>query len=114
MLVLVDLFVFKVVVAPELGVASSRRVGGFQQIVTKVTIAGLDHSGMLCLEITGLVLSPHQTGILGNRGLGVKTVDAADLSNNTGRVYLADAGNGCKGIGDDLKLLLNGLIQKIE
>ena len=34
MLELIDLFEFKVIVAPELGVASSRGVGGFQQVVT--------------------------------------------------------------------------------
>ena len=33
MLVLVDLLELEVVVAPELGVASSHGVGGFQQIV---------------------------------------------------------------------------------
>ena len=32
-LVLVDLFEFEVIVSPELGVASSHRVGGFQQVV---------------------------------------------------------------------------------
>ena len=38
MLVLVDLFEFKVIVTPELGVASSHRVGGFQQVVTEIEI----------------------------------------------------------------------------
>ena len=42
MLVLVCLFVLEVVITPELGVASSHGVGGFQQVVAKETIAGLD------------------------------------------------------------------------
>ena len=40
MLELVDLFVFEVIVAPKLGVASSHRVGGFQQIVAEIAVAG--------------------------------------------------------------------------
>ena len=39
MLVLVDLFEFEVIVAPELGAASSHRVSGFQQITTEVSVA---------------------------------------------------------------------------
>ena len=61
MLELVDLFVLEVVVAPKLGVASSHRVGGFQQIVTEIAVAGLDEPGMLCLEVAGLVLCPDKT-----------------------------------------------------
>ena len=38
MLVLVDLMEFEVVVAPELGAASSHRVGGFQQIVAEIAV----------------------------------------------------------------------------
>ncbi len=56
MLVLVDLFKFEVVVAPELGVASSHRVGGFQQIVAEIAVAGFNHSGMLRFKFTGLIL----------------------------------------------------------
>lgn len=40
MLELVDLFEFEVIVAPELGVASSHGVGGFQQIGS-VHISGI-------------------------------------------------------------------------
>ena len=39
MLVLVDLFEFKVIVTPELGVASSHRVGSFQQVVAEIAVA---------------------------------------------------------------------------
>ena len=37
-LVLVDLFEFEVIVTPELGVASSHGVGGFQQVVAEIAV----------------------------------------------------------------------------
>ena len=102
MLELVELFVLEVVVAPKLGVASSHRVGGFQQIVAEIAVAGLDEPGMLRLKVAGLVLRPDEAGILGNGGFGLKPVDIADLGDNTGRVDLADTGNGSKRVRDDL------------
>ncbi len=94
MLVLVDLFEFEVIVAPELGVASSHRVGGFQQIVTEIAVAGFDHLGMLGFKITGLILVPDKAGKFSNRGLRGKTVDIADFSDDTGGVDFANAGDG--------------------
>ena len=46
MLVLVDLFEFEVIVAPKLGVASSHGVGGLQQVVAEIAVAGLNHLRM--------------------------------------------------------------------
>ena len=111
MLVLVDLFEFEVVVAPELGVASSHRVGGFQQVVAEIAVAGFNHLGVLGLKVAGLVLVPDKTGELGDRGLRIEAVNVADLSNDTGGVDLANAGDGGQGIGDDLKPMSNGLVQ---
>ena len=91
MLVLVDLFEFKVIVAPELGVASSHRVGGFQQVVTEIAVAGFNHLGVLGLKVAGLVLVPDKTSELGDRGLRIETVDIANLSDDTGGVNLANA-----------------------
>ena len=88
MLVLVDLLKLEVVVAPELGVASSHRVGSFQQIVTKETATGLDESGVLGLKLAGLVLLPDKAGELGHRRLGLKTVDVADLGDDASGVDL--------------------------
>ena len=90
MLELIDLMELEVIVAPELGVASSHGVGGFQQVVSKVAVAGLNQSGVLCLKITGLVLCPDKASIFGNRGLRFKASDIADLSDDTGRVYQTD------------------------
>ena len=114
MLVLVDLFILKVIVAAELGVASSHGVGGFQQIVAEETIAGLDELGILGLEVAGLMLCPDEAGKLGHGGLGLETVDIAYFSDDTGRVNLADARDGCKGVMNDLKLLLNGFVQNLD
>ena len=93
-LVLVDLFEFEVVVAPELGVASSHRVGGFQQVVAEIAVAGFNHLGVFGFKFTGLVFVPDKTGKLGDRGLGIETVDISNFSNDTGRVNLANARDG--------------------
>ena len=114
MLELVDLFEFEVIVASELGVASSHRVGGFQQVVTEIAVAGFNHPGVLSLEFTGLVFVPDEAGKFGDRGLRIEAVDIADFSNDTGGVYLANAGNGGQGIRDDLKLVFNGLVQNLD
>ena len=114
MLELIDLLELEVIVAPELGVASSHGVGGFQQVVTEVTVAGFDELGVLGFEVAGLVLRPDKTGVFGNGRLGIKAVNVADLGDDTGRVDLADAGNGGQRVGDDLELLLNGLVQHFD
>ena len=110
MLVLVDLFEFEVIVAPELGVASSHRVGGFQQVIAEVAVAGFNHPGVFGFKFTGLVLCPDKAGKLSNGGLRIKAVDIADLSDDTGGENLANAGDGRQGIWDNLKLVFNGLI----
>ena len=114
MLVFVNLFVLEVIVAPELGVASSHGVGGFQQIVAKETVARFDKSCVLGLKIAGLVLRPDEAGELGNGGLGLETVDVADFGDDAGGIDLADAGDGYKRVGNDFKLLLNSLVQDFD
>ena len=114
MLVLVDLFKFEVIVAPKLGVASSHGVGGLQQVVAEIAVAGFDHFGMLGFKVTGLVPVPDKTGKFGNRGLRVKTMDIADFSDDTSGVDLANAGDGGQCIRDDFKLLLNGFVQNLD
>ena len=96
MLIFIDLFVLEVIVAPELGVASSHRIGGFQQVVAEETVAGLDEPGILGLEVAGLVLFPDEASELGYGSLGLETVNVTDFGNDTGRVYLADTRDGCK------------------
>ena len=114
MLVLVDLFEFEVVVAPELGVASSHGVGGFQQVVAEIAVAGFNHLRMLRFKVAGLVPVPDKACIFGNRGLGVEAMDIPDFGDDTGRVDLPNAGNRGQGIGDDFKLLFNGLVQNFD
>ena len=64
MLVLVDLFEFEVIVTPELGVASSHGVGGFQQVVAEIAVAGFNHSGVFGLEVARLAPVPDKAGYL--------------------------------------------------
>ena len=109
MLVLVDLFEFEVIVTPELGVASSHGVGGFQQVVAEIAVAGFNHSGVFGLEVARLAPVPDKAGVFGNRGLGIKTVDITNLSNDTGGVDLANAWDGCQRVSNDLKLVFNAL-----
>ena len=94
MLVLVDLFEFEVIVAPELGVASSHGVGGFQQVVAEVAVARFDHLRMFGFKITGLISVPDKTGKFSNRGLRIKPMDIANFSDDTGGVDFANAGDG--------------------
>src|SRR5699024_12634147 len=94
MLILVDLLILEVIVAPELGIASSHRVGGFQQVVAEIAVAGLDHPGVFSLNFTGLVLCPDKAGELGNRGLGAETVEGGDFCDDLGGVALAMHGDG--------------------
>ena len=114
MLVLVDLMVFAVVVAPELGVASSHGVGGFLQVVAEIAVAGFNHTEVLCLEFTGLVFVLDKAGKLGTRGLVIEAVDIANLSNDAGRVNLAYPGNRRQCVWDNFKLLFNGLIRYLR
>ena len=114
MLILVDLFKFEVIVAPELGVASSHRVGGFQQVVTKITVSGFNHPGMLRFKVTGLVPVPNKASVFGNRGLGFKAVNITNFSDNTSGVNLSNTGDGCQSVRNDFKLLLNGLLQNLD
>ncbi len=58
MLELVDPLELEVVAVPELGVASSHGVGGFQQVVTEIAVAGFNEFGVLRFKIAGLVLGP--------------------------------------------------------
>ena len=69
---------------------------------------------MLRLKVAGLVPVPDKASVFGDRGLGFKAVNIANFSNDTSGVDLANAGNGCQGIGDNLELLLNGLVQNLD
>ena len=114
MLELIDLMELEVIVAPELGVASSHGVGGFQQVVAKVAIAGLNHSCILSLKVARLVLCPDKSRVLGNSSLGFKAADVANLSDDTGRVHRTDTWDRGQGVGDDFELLFNSFLQHLD
>lgn len=50
----------------------------------EIAVAGFDHSGVFGLEVARPVLVPDKTGIFGDRGLRIKTVNIADFSDDTG------------------------------
>ena len=75
MLVLVDPFEFKVVVAPGLGVAPSHRISGFQQAVAVVAVFGFNLFGIV----------PDEVGKLGNRVSRIKMADISDCNDDAGR-----------------------------
>ena len=110
MLVLIDLFELEVIVAPKLSVASSHRVGGFQQIAAEETIAGLNKLRVLCLEVARLVPGPDETSELGHGRLGLNPMDVAALGDDTDRIDLTNARNGCKRIGVYFELMPNSLV----
>ena len=91
MLVLVHLFVFEGVVAPELGVASSHRIGGFQQVIAEETVTGFDELPILGFKFPGLMLGPDKAGELGHGCLGLKAVYVANLGDDTSGINFADS-----------------------
>ena len=94
MLVLVNLFVFEVVEALVLRVATHEREGGFTQVVFQEAVAGLDEAGILGFKHTGFVFVPNETGIFGKSGLSLKAVDVADFGDDTGGEDGADTRDG--------------------
>lgn len=65
MLVLHDFFVFLRVVLAEFRIAISYRVGSFNQVIAKESVAGTDTFGIFGFKGAGLVLAPRETCILG-------------------------------------------------
>src|SRR5690606_36514133 len=104
------------VILAEFRFAVFHRVGSFNQVVAKESVAGTNAFGVFGLKRTGLVPAPCQTGILGQGGLVVKTFDVANLSENAGRVNLVDAGDGAKAPGavHAVQDPLDGFVQLLE
>jgi len=69
---------------------------------------------MCGFKFPGLVLGPNKAGELGHRCLGLKTVDIADLGDDTGGVDLANAGDRGQGVGNDSKYLFNLFIKNLD
>ena len=93
MLASIDLFVLEVIVTLELRVASSHRVGGFQQIVTKISVTRFDQVCRFGLIIARLVLRPNESGIFGKRGVRIETANISDFRNDTGRIDFSNSRN---------------------
>lgn len=50
MLVLVNLFEFKIVITPELRAATHKRIGSFTQVVSEITVTGVNKMRILCFK----------------------------------------------------------------
>ena len=58
-------------------------IGGFNQVVAKVAIAGLDQMGLIRIEIAGLMTGPGEAGVLGQSSLILEAGDIADFGEDT-------------------------------
>ena len=67
----------------------------------KIMAARFNYPGMFCLKVAGLVLVPNKIGKLGDRGLKIKAAYIPNLSDDTGRVDLANARDRCQGVWED-------------
>ena len=70
--------------------------------------------GVFRFKFTGPVFVPDKAGELGDRGLGIEAVYISNLSDDSGRVNLAYAGDGRQRVWDNLELLFNGLVQYLD
>ena len=70
--------------------------------------------GVFRFKFTGPVFVPDKAGELGDRGLGIEAVYISNLSDDSGRVNLAYAGDGRQRVWDNLELLFKGLVQYLD
>ena len=91
MLVLGHFLVFLPVIIAEFRIAVLHRVGSFNKVIAKGSVAGFNAFRILCVERTGLMLTPDETGVFGNSGLVLKSSNVADLRENAGGVHGTDA-----------------------
>ena len=90
MIVLCNFFVFEVIEAFELRVASSQSVCSFAQIVSQMMITAFNKALVIGVKIAGLMLSPDRIGIFSNTCLTRKTVNIVNFSNDPCGIYIAD------------------------
>ena len=57
-LIFVDLFIFEVIEAPVLRVATHKRISGLTQVIFQETVAGVDKAGILPFKLAGLMFFP--------------------------------------------------------
>jgi len=86
--------VFLPVVLAEFLIAVFYRVGSFNQVIVKESVAGFDTLGVFGFKSAGLMPAPCEAGILGHGGLVTETVDIANLGENAGRVDFVNARDG--------------------
>ncbi len=60
------------------------------------------------------MLGPDKASILGHGGLSLKAFNIADLGDDAGGIDLTDARDGCQGVGNNFKLLLDCFVQVFD
>jgi len=70
------------------------RVGSFNQVIAKESVAGTNALSVFGLKASGLVPTPRKACILGHGSLIAETLDIADLSENAGGIHAINAGDG--------------------
>ena len=106
--------VFEVIEAFELGVVHAHLVRSFHEVVSQIAVTRRNKVGIIGGIFAGLIFTPAYTGKLGQSSLILKTVDVADLGNNTCCINRSDTFDLGQGIRDDLHLFLNGFIKQFQ
>ncbi|MNM98969.1 hypothetical protein D3C81_1115170 [compost metagenome] len=79
MLVLEYFLVFLPVIFAEFFIAVFDRVGSFNQVIAKESVAGFDAFGVFTFKSAGLVSAPREACVLGNGSLVAEAVNVTDL-----------------------------------
>ena len=78
--VLCHLAILGLVVCRKLLVMQPQRVGGLDEIVAQILVAGVHHRCIICTELAAFVVFPRDGGKSGQSAVVIETVDPRDLS----------------------------------
>ena len=116
MLMLRHFVVLFPVVFTEFRIAVFHRVGSFNQVVAKESVAGTNAFGIFGLKATGLMFTPCQACIFGHSSLIVEAFNIANLSENAGGVHTINAGDRAQALSarDAIQNTFNRFVQLFE
>ena len=78
------LSIFSVVEALELRTVPYNTGCCFNDVITQVTVSGLEHLPVFCIKLAGLVPFPHDPAVLSESVIVLKHLDGADLGKDAG------------------------------
>ena len=88
------LSIFLVIEALEFRAVSDDTRGRFDDVITQVTVTGLVHLLVFSFEFTGLITLPDDAAVFRKGIVIFESFDSSDLSQDAGRKYFADPGDG--------------------